>query len=184
VSGQCHAPESISINLFNAELNPIFHLLALLETLHILHFSGLRVNNPFISLSVSLLRLTLVLRSCIFFFSSNFASTLIFTVFIQFFFILRPHVLLIYSRISNYLCATHRKAQYTVGHITRNYIFWVCKTVHNTTIQINHQLEATIYPVYYLRFMYRSTCFGRPHAHHQELNNCSSSLWFYRGPWW
>jgi hypothetical protein len=24
-----------------------------------------------------------------------------------------------------------------------------------------------------------STCFGRPQAHHQELNNCSSSLWFY-----
>jgi hypothetical protein len=28
--------------------------------------------------------------------------------------------------------------------------------------------------------MYGSTCFGRPHAHLQELNNCSSSLWFYR----
>jgi len=27
--------------------------------------------------------------------------------------------------------------------------------------------------------MYSSTCFGRPHAHPQELNNCSSSLWFY-----
>ena len=27
--------------------------------------------------------------------------------------------------------------------------------------------------------MYSSTCFGRPHAHRQELNNCSSSLWFY-----
>jgi len=26
--------------------------------------------------------------------------------------------------------------------------------------------------------MYSSACFGRPHAHHQELN-CSSSLWFY-----
>jgi hypothetical protein len=23
------------------------------------------------------------------------------------------------------------------------------------------------------------TCFGRPHAHHQELNNCSSNLQFY-----
>jgi len=30
-----------------------------------------------------------------------------------------------------------------------------------------------------LTFMYSSTCFGRPHAHHQKLNNCSSSLWFY-----
>jgi len=28
--------------------------------------------------------------------------------------------------------------------------------------------------------MYSSTCFGRLHAHHQELINCSSSLWFYR----
>jgi hypothetical protein len=27
--------------------------------------------------------------------------------------------------------------------------------------------------------MYSSTCFGRLHACHQELNNCSSSLWFY-----
>jgi len=27
--------------------------------------------------------------------------------------------------------------------------------------------------------MYSSTCFGRPHARHQELNNCNSSLWFY-----
>jgi len=30
-----------------------------------------------------------------------------------------------------------------------------------------------------LTFIYSPTCFGRPHAHHQELNNCSSSLWFY-----
>ena len=34
--------------------------------------------------------------------------------------------------------------------------------------------------VYYLTFMYSSTCFGRPCAHHQELNICSSGLWFYR----
>ena len=25
---------------------------------------------------------------------------------------------------------------------------------------------------------YSSTCFGHPHAHHQELINCSSRLWF------
>ena len=24
---------------------------------------------------------------------------------------------------------------------------------------------------YYLTFMYSSTCFGRPHAHHQELDH-------------
>jgi hypothetical protein len=28
--------------------------------------------------------------------------------------------------------------------------------------------------------MYSLTCFGRLHAHHQEFNNCSTSLWFYR----
>jgi hypothetical protein len=27
-------------------------------------------------------------------------------------------------------------------------------------------------------FKYGSTCFGHPHAHHQELLNCSSCLWF------
>jgi hypothetical protein len=27
--------------------------------------------------------------------------------------------------------------------------------------------------------MYSSTCSKRPHAYNQELNNCSSSLWFY-----
>jgi len=50
--------------------------------------------------------------------------------------------------------------------------------VHHHTIQINRQLDATISPVYYLRFIYSSTCFVRPHAHHQEFNNCSRSLWF------
>ena len=35
-------------------------------------------------------------------------------------------------------------------------------------------------PIFYLTFIYSLTCFGRPHAHHQELNNCSSILWFYR----
>ena len=28
-------------------------------------------------------------------------------------------------------------------------------------------------------FVYSSTCFGRFPAHHQELNDCSGSLWFY-----
>jgi hypothetical protein len=45
--------------------------------------------------------------------------------------------------------------------------------------KIYHQLDATISPVFHLTFIYGSTCFGRPHANHQELNNCSSSLWFY-----
>jgi len=45
-----------------------------------------------------------------------------------------------------------------------------------------NQPDATISQVYYLTFtrMYSSTCFGHPHAHHQELNSCNNSLWFYR----
>jgi hypothetical protein len=31
-----------------------------------------------------------------------------------------------------------------------------------------------------LTFIYSSACFRHPHAHHQEFDNCSSSLWFYR----
>jgi len=34
-----------SLNPLNAELNPICHLLALLEAHHIFHVSGLRVND-------------------------------------------------------------------------------------------------------------------------------------------
>jgi hypothetical protein len=30
-----------------------------------------------------------------------------------------------------------------------------------------------------MTFVYSSTCFGSFPAHHQELNDCSSSLWFY-----
>jgi hypothetical protein len=46
-------------------------------------------------------------------------------------------------------------------------------------IQINHQPDATIFHFIILTFIYSSTCFGRSHAHLQELNNCSSSLCFY-----
>jgi hypothetical protein len=46
-------------------------------------------------------------------------------------------------------------------------------------IQINHQPDATIFQFIILTFIYSSTRFGRSPAHHQELNNCSSSLWFY-----
>jgi hypothetical protein len=51
--------------------------------------------------------------------------------------------------------------------------------MHHHTFQKINQLDATTSQVYYLTFMYSSTCFGHPHAHHQKLNNCSSSLWFY-----
>jgi hypothetical protein len=60
-----------------------------------------------------------------------------------------------------------------------NVKFKVCKSVHHRTIKINHQPEATIFQFIILTFVYSSTCFGRFPAHHQELNDCSGSLWFY-----
>jgi len=57
--------------------------------------------------------------------------------------------------------------------------FKVCKSLHHRTIQINHQPDATIFQFIILTFIYSSTCFGRSPAHRQELNDCSSSLWFY-----
>jgi len=47
--------------------------------------------------------------------------------------------------------------------------------------QINHQLDATIFQFIILTFVYSSTCFGCFPAYHQELNDCSGSLWFYLG---
>jgi hypothetical protein len=51
--------------------------------------------------------------------------------------------------------------------------------VHHRTIQINHQPDATVFQFIILTFVYSSTCFGHFPAHHQELNDCSGSLWFY-----
>ena len=59
------------------------------------------------------------------------------------------------------------------------YKFKVCKSVHHRTIQINHQPDATVFQFIILTFVYSSTCFGRFPTHHQELNDCSGSLWFY-----
>jgi len=59
------------------------------------------------------------------------------------------------------------------------YKFKVCKSVHHRTIQINHKPDATVFQFIILTFIYSSTCFGRSPAHHQELNDCSGSLWFY-----
>ena len=56
----------------------------------------------------------------------------------------------------------------------------VCKSVHHhNTIQTNHQPDAKIFMFIILTFIYSSTCFERFPAHHQELNDCSGSLWFY-----
>jgi len=62
------------------------------------------------------------------------------------------------------------------------YLNFFNSSIHTLTptFQINQPTRSKISQVYYLTFMYSSRCFGRPHAHHWELNNCSSSLWFYR----
>ena len=54
--------------------------------------------------------------------------------------------------------------------------------MHLHTFKWINQPDAAInHRIYCLSFRYRSTCFGHPHAHHQEPINCSSSsLWFYR----
>jgi hypothetical protein len=51
--------------------------------------------------------------------------------------------------------------------------------VHHSTIQINHQPDATVFQFLILTFVYSSTCFGRLPAHNQGLNDFSGSLWFY-----
>jgi hypothetical protein len=55
------------------------------------------------------------------------------------------------------------------------------KTLLNTNcvIQTNHPPDATAFQFIILTFIYSSTCFGRFPAQHQELNDCSGSLWFY-----
>ena len=59
-----------------------------------------------------------------------------------------------------------------------HFFFKVCKSVHHLTIQINHNPDATVFQFIILTFIYSSTCFGRFLTHHQELNDCSGSLWF------
>ena len=67
----------------------------------------------------------------------------------------------------------------SVGILKHYCNFKVCKSVYHRTIQINHELYATIFQFIILTFIYSSTCFGRFPAQHQELNDCSASLWFY-----
>jgi len=74
----------------------------------------------------------------------------------------------------------YRSGRISSGFHTKfSYEFKGCKSVHHRTIQINHQPDTTIFQFIILTFIYSSTCFGRSPAHHQELNDCSSSLWFY-----
>jgi hypothetical protein len=58
--------------------------------------------------------------------------------------------------------------------------FKAYKSVRHHTIQINQPTRCNNFPCLLLDVYAQLNCFGRPHAHYQELNNCSSSLWFYR----
>ena len=73
-------------------------------------------------------------------------------------------------------------ASYFLGdasNLAPSFRFKFCKSVHHRTIQINHQPDATIFQFIILTFIYSSTSFRCSPAHHQELNDCSGSLWFY-----
>jgi len=82
---------------------------------------------------------------------------------------------------STHTVKSHTSSTHTTGHMGEVILckFKVCKSVHHRTIQINHQPDATIFQFIILTFIYSSTCLGRFRAHHQELNDCSGSLWFY-----
>jgi len=54
-------------------------------------------------------------------------------------------------------------------HTNKSHSFRVCKSVHHHTFNWINQADAANSQVYYLSFTYSSTCFGHPHAHHQEL---------------
>ena len=55
-------------------------------------------------------------------------------------------------------------------HVSSGFFkFRVCKSVHPHTFTWINQQDAATFQVYYLSFKCSSTCFGHPHAHHQEL---------------
>jgi hypothetical protein len=96
------------------------------------------------------------------------------------------------QRISNHETAsststTYRNKRWKSGtrhDYIRVFFLKVCMSVHHCTVQINHKPDATIFQFIILTFIYSSTCFERFPNHHQELNDCISSLWFfssYRG---
>jgi len=58
--------------------------------------------------------------------------------------------------------------------------FRVCKSVPHHTFNWINQQDAATPQVYYLSFKYSSTCFGHPHAHHQELQQLQQQPLVYR----
>ena len=66
-------------------------------------------------------------------------------------------------------CTFWRGSLYYRSSQTYHYRFRVCKSVHHHNFNWINQQDAATSQVYYLSFRYSSTCFGHPHAHHQEL---------------
>jgi len=63
-------------------------------------------------------------------------------------------------------------------------IWWSTQFSKILIFQINQPTRCTNLSALLPVVKYSSTCFGHPHAHHQELINCSSRLWFTVGTWW
>jgi hypothetical protein len=69
--------------------------------------------------------------------------------------------------------------RYLAKRTELNIRFKVCKSVHHRTIRINHQPDATIFQFFYPDVYCQLNMFRLFPAHHQELDDCSGSLWFY-----
>ena len=69
-----------------------------------------------------------------------------------------------------------QELRFDLRHITSVLNFWHRSFTFNSN---NHQPDATVFQFIIPTFVYSSTCFGLFPAHHQELNGCSGSLWFY-----
>jgi len=52
--------------------------------------------------------------------------------------------------------------------------------MHHHRFQVSQPTRCNSFSSLLLGFTYSSTSFWRPYAHHQQLSNYSSSLWFYR----
>jgi hypothetical protein len=61
-----------------------------------------------------------------------------------------------------------------------SFFFKVCQSVNHRTIQINQPTRWKFSQVYYLTFMYSSTCFRRLPTHHQEHTTAVVASGFYR----
>jgi hypothetical protein len=50
-------------------------------------------------------------------------------------------------------------------------------------IQINHQIDATVSPVFYITFIYSSTCFGHPTPIIRSSTTAVAAFGFTFGGW-